>query len=487
MSDARLVGRQLRGIGFEVTESTNGSYRSLGEDIADFAADAADAEIALFYYAGHGFEVGGENFLMPVDIGQPMATIDRAAVRMRGLPLSTVLRDLRAANPHALVAVIDACRDAPTRGGQARGLVTTETGDGTFLAFSTSPGQRAIDSAASLGHASRNSPFALFFAENLAEPGLGMLDLMQATQSQVDALTRGRQRPWFASELNGPLVLNTRGAASVGQAAHPGQPRAASGSAGMCPPERTEASRLWNSEMRAVLLAEQALTADSLPRLRREAEAGDLRALTVLGMALSNGTGVTSNRAQARRHWLRAPESGHAVAQTLLGEDLHDDAADERSRREAGKWLERASQAGFARATLDLAGLQDNHQDAASALMLAFCQGTRGCSTRHDAGTTDHGQVAMAGTPADRGGRRIRDLVAVPAAGDRLPRPADPGRRRHRPGARTGAHGEHARRGPARLPRARGRCWPTIPTAPATRPAARSARTGIPAGSPCRW
>ena len=381
VSDARLVGRQLRGIGFEVTESTNGSYRSLGEDIADFAADAADAEIALFYYAGHGFEVGGENFLMPVDIGQPMATIDRAAVRMRGLPLSTVLRDLRAANPHALVAVIDACRDAPTRGGQARGLVTTETGDGTFLAFSTSPGQRAIDSAASLGHASRNSPFALFFAENLAEPGLGMLDLMQATQSQVNALTRGRQRPWFASELNGPLVLNTRGAASAGQTARPGQPRAAFGSPAMCPPERTEASRLWNSEMRAVLLAEQALTADSLPRLRREAEAGDLRALTVLGMALSNGTGVTSNRAQARRHWLRAAESGHAVAQTLLGEDLHDDAADERSRREARKWLERASQAGFARATLDLAGLQDNHQDAASALMLAFCQGTRGFNT----------------------------------------------------------------------------------------------------------
>lgn len=381
VSDARLVSRQLRGIGFEVTESTNGSYRSLGEDLADFADAAAGADIALFYYAGHGFEVGGENFLMPIDIGQPMATIDRAAVRMRGLPLSTVLRDLRAANPHALVAVIDACRDAPTRGGQARGMAATKTGDGTFLAFSTSPGQRAIDSAASLGHASRNSPFALFFAENLTEPGLGMLELMQATQSQVDALTRGRQRPWFASELNGSLVLNSRPAAPAGRSSLPGQAGTASGSSGMCPPERTEASRLWNSEMRAVLLAEQALTADSLPRLRREAEAGDLRALTVLGKALAGGTGVTRNRVQARQHWLRAAESGHAVAQAMLGEDLHHDAPDERTRREARKWLERASQAGFARATLDLAGLQDNNQDMASALMLAFCQGTRGFNT----------------------------------------------------------------------------------------------------------
>lgn len=378
VSDARLISRQLRGIGFEVTESTNGSHRSLSEDLADFGAAAAGADIALFYYAGHGFEVGGENFLMPVDIGQPMATIDRAAVRMRGLPLSTVLRDLRAANPHALVAVIDACRDAPTRGGQARGMAATGTGDGTFLAFSTSPGQRAIDSAASLGHSSRNSPFALFFAENLAEPGMGMLDLMQATQSQVDALTRGRQRPWFASELNGPLVLHSPRAVSAARPPLPGQTGTAAGPAGMCPPERAEASRLWNSEMRAVLLAGQALTADSLPRLRREAEAGDLRALTVLGKALSSGTGVTRNRAEARRHWLRAAESGHAVAQAMLGEDLHDVATDERTRREARKWLERASQAGFARATLDLAALQDNNQDMASALMLAFCQGTRG-------------------------------------------------------------------------------------------------------------
>ena len=149
----------------------------------------------------------------------------------------------------------------------------------------------------------------------------------------------------------------------------------------MCPPERTEASRLWNSEMRAVLLAAQMLTADGLPRLRREAEAGDLRAMTVLGSVLSEGTVVGRDRAQARRHWLRAAEAGHAVAQTLLGEDLHDDAPDGRTRREARKWLERASQAGFARATLDLAGLQDNQQDAASALMLAFCQGTRGFNT----------------------------------------------------------------------------------------------------------
>src|SRR5690606_30209736 len=134
----------------------------------------------------------------------------------------------------------------------------------------------------------------------------------------------------------------------------------------------------WNTRLPGGPPAGPAPAAGSPPRLRREAEAGDLRALTVLGKALSSGTGVTRNRAEARRHWLRAAESGHAVAQAMLGEDLHDVATDERTRREARKWLERASQAGFARATLDLAALQDNNQDMASALMLAFCQGTRG-------------------------------------------------------------------------------------------------------------
>ncbi|MGY0651796.1 caspase family protein [Luteimonas sp. A537] len=381
VSDARLVSGQLRAIGFQVTESTNGSYRSLGEDLADFTADAAGADIALFYYAGHGFEVGGENFLMPVDIGQSMATVDRATVRMRGLPLSTVLRDINAAGPRSLVAVIDACRDAPARGGQSRGMGVPELGDGAFLAYSTRPGERAIDSAASLGHQKRNSPFALYFAENLAQPGLTLLELMQATQSQVNSFTQGRQRPWFASELNGPLVLHAPKPAAAADSPFASTAGAWAGPNAMCPPERTEASRLWNTEMRAVEAGLQGLTTEGLALLRRDADAGELRALATLGLALDRGTGVTRNRTQARRHWQQAAEAGYVIAQTLLGEALHEDATDARAAREARKWLERASQAGFARATLDLAGLQDNNQDMASALMLAFCQGTQGFNT----------------------------------------------------------------------------------------------------------
>lgn len=384
--DARLISRQLRDIGFEVTESTNVSYRQLTEDLADFTDDAADAEVALFYYAGHGFEVAGENFLMPTDIGKSMADIDKATVRMRGLPLSTVLREVGASNPTAFVAVIDACRDSPSRGAKGTGITMPEVGDGTFIAFSTRPGERAIDSAASLGHSKRNSPFALYFAENLTQPNLSLLSLMEATQSQVDSFTQGRQRPWFSSALNGPVVLHTPAPAAASlfaallgsEARQGGSSGKGSGTSSVCPPERAEAARLWNSEMRAVELDALDLTQERLDRLRARANAGEARAKTALGLAYERGSLVARDRARAVRYWQDAAEGGYAVAQTLLGEVLFEDHTNARELNAARKWLERASNAGFSRASLNLVSLQDDRQAAASSLMSAFCQGIQG-------------------------------------------------------------------------------------------------------------
>lgn len=376
--DARLISKQLRSIGFQVTEATNGSYRDLTEDLADFAAEASDADVALFYYAGHGFEVAGENFLMPVDIGKPMASMDQATVRMRGLPLSTVLREVSAANPRALVAVIDACRDAPTRGATGGGMSVPDIGDGTFIAYSTRPGERAIDSAASLGHAKRNSPFALYFAENLAQPEMSVLALMEATQSQVDAFTQGRQRPWFSSALNGPVVLNA--AAPAAASASPLAALMGNGqkNSPLCPPERAEAARLWNTEMRAVEVEVLELDADRLTRLTARAKGGEARAMTALGLAHERGSGVPQSRARAKEFWRKAADDGYVIAMTLLGEALYEETASERGRRDARKLLEQASNAGFARATLDLLDFEDTNEGLAEQLSIAFCQGIQG-------------------------------------------------------------------------------------------------------------
>lgn len=372
--DARMIARQLRDIGFEVTVSTNTAHRDFNRDLAEFTAAATGASVALFYYAGHGFEVAGENYLMPTDIGRSMAAMDRDSVRLRGVALGTVLRDIRAANPQSLIAVIDACRDAPTRGASTRGFVQTALGDGSFLAYSTRPGERAIDSAASLGHASRNSPFALYFAENLVQPGLTVLQLMEATQAQVDTLTQGRQRPWFASALKGPLVLNPpKPVAAATTASAPRLPGPFGGAS--CPPERVEASRLWNAEMREIELEASRLDTPGLAALRRRVDAGEARALTILGLAHDRGVMVAESPAEAVRYWKRAADAGNVIAQTLLGE-AHVEGRGTPSDRQTGiRLLEKASHAGFPRATLDLVTLQDDGNAAVHQLMLAFCQG----------------------------------------------------------------------------------------------------------------
>lgn len=374
--DAQMIARQLRDIGFQVTVSTNTAHRDFNRDLVDFADAAAGASVAVFYYAGHGFEVGGENYLMPTDISRPMAAVDRDTVRLRGMPLGTVLREIEAAGPSSLVAIVDACRDAPTRGAGERGFVQPQVGDGTFLAYSTRPGERALDSAASLGHARRNSPFAIYLAENLAMPGLTVLQLLEATQSQVDTFTQGRQRPWFASALKGPLVLNPRRATPAPASAPAGL--AAAVGAGSCPPERLEASRLWNTEMREVERELAALRPEGLPPLRRRADTGEARANVILGLAHERGIAVAEDPARAIRYWTGPADEGNAVAQALLGEALYEGRGTRADARKARSWLEKASQAGFARTSLDLLAFEDDAEAAAKQLQLAFCQGVQG-------------------------------------------------------------------------------------------------------------
>src|SRR5690606_14595277 len=109
---------------------------------------------------------------------------------------------------------------------------------------------------------------------------MSVLALMEATQSQVDSFTQGRQRPWFSSALNGPVVLNPGKPAAANTSPLAALMGANGKSDGLCPPERAEASRLWNTEMRAVEVDAMDLNIDRLARLRARADAGETRALT---------------------------------------------------------------------------------------------------------------------------------------------------------------------------------------------------------------
>jgi carboxyl-terminal processing protease len=198
-NDAKLMARTLRGLGFDVIDIEDASQADLKKAIGDFgnrlAAAGRDAT-GLFFYAGHGVQVNGENYLIPTDAQiQKEADVDLAAVTV-----SSVQSQMNFADNAVNVIILDACRDNPLKGssrGMKRGLAEINAANGTFIAYSTSPGETAADGDGI------NSPYTKALAETISEPGVSIGDVFQEVRSKVLAETGQQQRPWDSSSLTG--------------------------------------------------------------------------------------------------------------------------------------------------------------------------------------------------------------------------------------------------------------------------------------------
>ncbi len=208
--DAAAVAELLDGLGFEVTLETDRDLRRTRRALEDFAEDAAGADLVLFYYAGHGTEVGGENRLLPTDT----RTDSPEALAESALPLTEVVGALTAIAP-ATVMILDACRNDPFAGtaleDMARGAVPLAGAQGAAVAkgfarvgpaenliyaFATAPGDTASD-----GPEGAHSPFAEALMRHLATPGLEFRTALTLVTQDVYDRTRGAQTPYFESGL----------------------------------------------------------------------------------------------------------------------------------------------------------------------------------------------------------------------------------------------------------------------------------------------
>jgi Caspase domain len=206
-NDAADVAAQFRRLGFDVVEAYDADKRSLERAIRSFAQSLSGADVGVFYYAGHGLQVGGLNYIVPVD-----AKLDDAS----GLDFEMVRLDLvhrtmeREAKTNVLF--IDACRDNPlarnlaramgTRsGGIGRGLAAVESGVGTLISFSTQPGNVALDGDG------RNSPYAASLASRLAKSTDDLSTILIGVRNDVMSTTRDRQVPWEHSALRARLYF----------------------------------------------------------------------------------------------------------------------------------------------------------------------------------------------------------------------------------------------------------------------------------------
>jgi uncharacterized caspase-like protein len=198
--DADLVARALLEANFTVTVGKNLDQKSVFDLIKDFTGKISEADAVLFYFSGHGIQVNGENFLIPVD-----AQIARQDdLLSQGFAASTLLHLFEAAETR--IIILDACRDDPfsgsRRGVRSLGLapIKLDTG-GTFLAFSTGPGETALDGEG------QNSPFAEAMAKSINTPGLEIEQMFRKIRRDVFISTHGQQRPWDQSSLLEPFFF----------------------------------------------------------------------------------------------------------------------------------------------------------------------------------------------------------------------------------------------------------------------------------------
>jgi tetratricopeptide (TPR) repeat protein len=203
--DAVLVAETLKRTGFaSVTVRTNLRKDALVSALRDFATQAETADWAVVYYAGHGMEVGGINYLVPTDA---RIAADRD-IGFEAVPLEQVLNAAERARKLRLV-ILDACRDNPFANQMkrtltvasrsvTRGLAAIEPEAGTLVVYSAKDGETALD-----GDGGTNSPFAIAFARNLQTPGLEVRRLFDFVRDDVMDMTDRRQKPFSYGSISG--------------------------------------------------------------------------------------------------------------------------------------------------------------------------------------------------------------------------------------------------------------------------------------------
>ena len=204
VGDANLMARTLEQQGFQVTLLINAGQLEMNRAIAQFGRDLRDAgpdATGLFYYAGHGVQSFGSNYLVPVD-----ASLTNAAdLGLVAIPAETVLRQMSSARNKTNIVILDACRNNPfekIRDMGDNGLAEMKAPTGTFLAYSTAPGAVALDGV------DGNSPFTQALAGEIEKPGLPIEQVFKQTRVSVLQQTGGAQTPWDASSLTSAFYFS---------------------------------------------------------------------------------------------------------------------------------------------------------------------------------------------------------------------------------------------------------------------------------------
>lgn len=225
-NDANLMANKLSGLGFDIVRIIDGDRRSFYDGLTLFGRKAQGADIALVFYAGHGVQVNGRNWLLPVD-AQIEASTDLPA---QAIKANDLLDIMEASGARLKLVFFDACRNNPLPRSLSRGtnngLARLEANAaGMMIAFATSPGDVALDGAG------QNSPFTEALARLIDTPDLEVRHLMGRVRESVYKSTGERQLPWLNEALIGEFYFGGKSSATAGSAQAP-ESKVASASTG---------------------------------------------------------------------------------------------------------------------------------------------------------------------------------------------------------------------------------------------------------------
>jgi uncharacterized caspase-like protein len=200
VNDAHVMASTLRRLGFEVEEKTNLGYRAFKKAVEDFGKRMKGGEVGLFYFAGHGIQVQGKNYLVPVDA----RVRSENGVSNKAVAADFVLDTMQSAGNAVNIVVLDASRANPLGRSfrpASRGLASMASPSGTIISYAAAPDTTATDGDGSIG------TYTDELVQALDTPGLKVEDVFRQVVTQVEHKTSKARVPWQSSSLKGDVYL----------------------------------------------------------------------------------------------------------------------------------------------------------------------------------------------------------------------------------------------------------------------------------------
>ena len=207
VNDANLIASSLEEAGFEVTKILDADYKTLKRAMLKFGSDLRNKpDAGLFYYAGHGIQVRGENYLIPVNA----RISDENEIELEAININSFLRVMDSSSSGINIVVLDACRNNPfgrsfRSASASRGLAPVDAPKGTYIAYATAPGDVAAD-----GQGEDNSPYSAALSQAIKVRGITIEQVFKRARKSVLDATDNKQVPWETSSITGNFFFHEK-------------------------------------------------------------------------------------------------------------------------------------------------------------------------------------------------------------------------------------------------------------------------------------